>query len=242
MQPQVKSSNNSYLLSARQSSIIGITSYIKKHSEILWSTYLLSDVYVCGISVCFYKFCRILTSLGKIFALCFYKTSPIDSHLNQTYLALKRKRRNLLRIALQERILFCSRSFAFWLTLALLVLASIPTTEGEFLVKAIFSPNCCQCNRTQGTSHRHLNKSSAHIRFPQKKRVRWTRKILPLHAILDQRTTEFIFTMQFYPNISCITWHLDGWKKKVSFVLPKFGSLRGGSSDLLKCGKNLAIR
>ena len=40
---------------------------------------------------------------------------------------------------------------------------------GEFLVEAICSPNCCQYNRTQGTNHRHLSKSGAQIRFPQKK-------------------------------------------------------------------------
>ena len=50
----------------------------------------------------------------------------------------------------------------------------------------------------------------------ERKRVRWMRKILPLHAVLDQRTTEFIFTMQLYPNISCTTWHLDGWKKIIA--------------------------
>ena len=52
------------------------------------------------------------------------------------------------------------------------MLASILTTEGEFLVEAICSPNCCQYNRTQGKSHRHLKKSSAHIRFPRKKKGR----------------------------------------------------------------------
>ena len=32
------------------------------------------------------------------------------------------------------------------------------------------SPNCCQYNRTQGTKHRHLSKSGAQMRFPQKKK------------------------------------------------------------------------
>ena len=41
---------------------------------------------------------------------------------------------------------------------------------GEFLVEAIFFPNCCQYNCTQGTNHRHLSKSGAQIRFPQKKK------------------------------------------------------------------------
>lgn len=71
---------------------------------------------------------------------------------------------------MQERVLFPGRSFVFWLTLALLVLASILATEGEFIVEAICSPHCCQCNCAQGTSHRHLNKSRAQIRFPRKKK------------------------------------------------------------------------
>ena len=60
--------------------------------------------------------------------------------------------------------------YALWLTLALLLMASILAMGGEFLVEAICSPNCCQYNCTQGKNHRHLSKSGAQIRFPQKKR------------------------------------------------------------------------
>ena len=60
--------------------------------------------------------------------------------------------------------------YALWLTLALLLMASILAMGREFLVEAICSPNCCQYNRTQGTNHRHLSKSGTQIRFPQKKK------------------------------------------------------------------------
>ena len=92
------------------------------------------------------------------------------THTSITNLSRSKKKKNLSRIAMQERVLFPGRSFVFWLTLALLVLASILATEGEFIVEAICSPHCCQCNCAQGTSHRHLNKSRAQIRFPRKKK------------------------------------------------------------------------
>lgn len=37
------------------------------HSEIFWSTYLLSDVYVCSIALYFYELCRIFTSTKGAF-------------------------------------------------------------------------------------------------------------------------------------------------------------------------------
>ena len=68
---------------------------------------------------------------------------------SQTHLALEDIEKSLARIATQERILFSSWPliYALWLTLALLLMASILAMGGEFLVEAICSPNCCQYNR-----------------------------------------------------------------------------------------------
>ena len=49
------------------------------------------------------------------------------------------------------------------------MLTLILAAEGEFLVEAIFPPNCRQYNCNQDTSHRQLNKIGAQIRLARKK-------------------------------------------------------------------------
>ena len=95
------------------------------HSEIFWSTYLLSDVYVCSIALYFYELCRIFTSskgafransnIFQFFAnqnwqnFCavkilaavssnqktLNKTSPIDSYVNHKLISLQKEKKSL---------------------------------------------------------------------------------------------------------------------------------------------------
>ena len=93
------------------------------HSEIFWSTYLLSDVYVCSIALYFYELCRIFTSSKGVFRansnifqffanqnwqnFCavkilaavssnqktLNKTSPIDSYVNHKLISLQKEKK-----------------------------------------------------------------------------------------------------------------------------------------------------
>ena len=116
----------------------------------------------------------------------------------------------------------------FWLTLALLALASILTAGGEFLVEATCSPNCCQYNRTQGTSHRHLNKSSAQICFPRVKKGQMDEE----NPAFARHTRPADYKI-YFPN-TILSKHIlhnmtYRWSKtKLSFVLAKFGSPKAG--------------
>lgn len=217
------------------------------HSEIFWSTYLLSDVYVCSIALYFYELCRIFTSTRGAFRansniFQFFRESKLAKFLrcqnfggslikpvnfeqnftdwlirqSKTFSRYKKKKKISRELLCKNGSFFPEDLLCFGWRLRYSCWLRYLQRKANLLLKPYVLHIAASVTVPRVRATDIWIKAELKIVSLERKRVRWMRKILPLHAVLDQRTTEFIFTMQLYPNISCTTWHLDGWKKIIA--------------------------